>query len=173
MQTNGRADRCGDTDEAPGSAIVLGANGRVGRAFATRLRRDGFLVLTDPVDPAMIARTASPTYLFDCAYGDGESESHVERVTGHLRHWRHYVGIFLPSSAWIDGDHSYGRSKRVIEALAGFYNGLGAHVVTDRIGYFPGDGAAADPTEPMIDLLVDGETLYRRVMAQLLERVAA
>lgn len=173
MQARVGTDRRGDTAESPGSAIVLGASGRVGSAFATRLRRDGFLVLTDPADPAMIARTASPTYLFDCAYGDGEAESHVERVTGHLRHWRHYVGIFLPSSAWIDGDHSYGRSKRVIEALAGFYNGIGAHVVTDRIGYFPGDGVTADPTEPMIDLLVDGEALYRRVMARMLERVPA
>ncbi len=158
---------------AAGCAIVLGAKGRVGSAFASRLLRDNFLVLADPADPIAIAHSATSAYLFDCAYSDGAPEAHIERITGHLRHWRDYAGIFLPSSAWIDGDHSYGAAKRVVEALAGFYNSLGARVVTDRIGYFPGDGISADPTEPMIDQLVDGDTLYARVMTRMLVRVAA
>lgn len=158
----------GETTGAAGCAIVLGAGGRVGGAFATRLRRDGFLVLTDPADPLVIARSASRAYLFDCAYRDGDPEGHVARVAGHFSHWRDYAGIFVPSSCWICAEHSYGRSKRVVEELASFYVMLGANVVTDRIGYFPGDGVPPDPNEPMIAHLVDGDTLYARVMARML-----
>jgi hypothetical protein len=163
------ARRCGDVIGEAGCAIVLGGGGRVGGAFARRLREDGFLVLTDPADPVVIARSMRPCYLFDCAYRDGDPEGHVERVGAHLRHWRDYAAIFVPSSSWIDGDHGYARAKRVVEALAAFYTTLGARIVTDRIGYFPGDGVVADPTEPLIGQLVDGDTLYRRVMARMLE----
>lgn len=152
---------------AAACAIVLGARGRVGGAFARRLRRDGWAVVEDPADPATVARSASPAWLFDCAYHDGDPAGHVERVAGHLAHWRDYAAIFVPSSDWIDEDHSYARGKRAVEALAAFYRGLGATVVTDRIGYFPGDDGVADANEPMIDRLVDGETLYARVMAAL------
>jgi hypothetical protein len=161
------AMRRGETVGAAGCAIVLGADGRLGRAFVRRLHDDGYLVLLDPADPATIARATPRCYLFDCAYRDGDPEGHVARVAAHLRHWRDYAAIFVPSSAWIDGDHAYGQAKRVVEALAGFYAVLGARVVTDRIGYFPGDGVAPDPTEPLIDLLVDGDTLYERVMARM------
>ena len=162
----------GETTGAAGCAIVLGAGGRVGGAFATRLRRDGFLVLPDPADPHVVARSVR-AYLFDCAYRDGDAEGHVQRVAGHLAYWRDYAGVFLPSSAWIGEDDCYGRSKRVVEEMAGFYRTLGANVVTDRIGYFPGDGVAPDPTEPMIAQLVDGDTLYARVMGRFLAGVAA
>ena len=153
-------------------AIVLGARGRVGDAFTRRLQGAGFLVLTDPADPHVIARTVD-AYLFDCAYQDGDPAGHVERVAFHLAHWRDYAGVFIPSSCWIDGDHAYGHAKRVVEALAAFYRTLGANVVTDRIGYFPGDGVQPDPTEPMIAQLVDGDTLYARVMERLLARTSA
>lgn len=166
------AMRRGETVGDAGCAIVLGAGGRVGSAFATRLQRDGFLVLTDPADPVIIARAATPAWLFDCAYRDGDPEGHVERVAGHLRHWGDYAGIFIPSSMWIGPDHLYGRAKLVVEELAGFYAALGANIVTDRIGYFPGDGVAPDLNEPLIGSLVDGDTLYARVMARLLARVA-
>lgn len=156
----------GETTGAAGCAIVLGAGGRVGSAFASRLRQDGFLVLTDPADPHVVARSVR-AYLFDCAYRDGEAEGHVQRVAAHLSHWRDYAGIFLPSSGWIDQETAYGRSKRVVEELAAFYRTLGANVVTDRIGYFPGDGVAPDPTEPLIAELVDGDVLYARVMTRL------
>jgi len=161
------AMRRGDTVGAAGCAIVLGARGRVGSAFARRLHDDGFLVLTDPADPPAVARAAAPTYLFDCAYADGDPAGHVERVVRHLADWRDYAGIFVPSSAWIDTDSDYARAKRAVEALVAFYVALGAPVVTDRIGYFPGDGAQPDANEPMIDRLVDGDTLYGRVMARL------
>lgn len=151
-----------------GCAIVLGAGGRVGAAFARRLRYDGFLVVADPADPVTVARTAAPAWLFDCAYTHGDAEGHVARVTAHMAHWRDYAGIFVPSSEWIGGDDPYGRSKRVVEALAGFYRSLGGTVVTDRIGYFPGDGVAPDSAEPMIARLVDGDALYARVMAGLM-----
>ena len=36
-----------------------------------------------------------------------------------------------------------------IEHLAARYCALGARVVTDRIGYFPGDGIDPDPNEPL------------------------
>lgn len=149
-------------------AIVLGANGRVGAAFARRLARDGVPVVADPADPVTVARATPGAYLFDCAYRHGDPEGHVARVAAHMAHWRDYAGIFVPSSDWIGLDHAYGRAKRVVEELAAFYRLLGANIVTDRIGYFPGDGVAADPTEPLIDRLVDGDTLYARVMAALL-----
>lgn len=151
-----------------GCAIVLGAPGRVGTALASRLARDGVPVVADPCCPATVARATPGAYLFDCAYRDGDPEGHVARVAGHLAHWRDYAGIFVPSSDWIDTEHAYGRSKRVVEELAAFYRLLGANVVTDRIGYFPGDGVAADPSEPMIARLVDGDALYARIMAALL-----
>lgn len=154
----------------PSCAIVLGAGGRVGGAFTRRLRRDGWAVIEDPADPVTAARSAasgSGAWLFDCAYRDGDPAAHVERVGAHLAHWRDYAGIFVPSSDWIDQDEPYGFAKRAVEALAAFYRSLGANVITDRIGYFPGDGKQADPLEPMIDRLVDGETLYARVMAAL------
>ncbi len=161
------AMRRGDTVGAAGCAIVLGAGGRVGSAFARRLHDDDFLVLTDPAEPATVARAAAPAYLFDCAYADGDPSGHVERVGRHLAQWRDYAGIFVPSSAWIDTDSDYARAKRAVEALVAFYAALGAPVVTDRIGYFPGDGVAPDPTEPMIAQAIDGDTLYARVMARL------
>ena len=157
----------GETTGAAGCAIVLGAGGRVGGAFAARLRRDGFLVFTDPADPHIVAHSVR-AYLFDCAYRDGDPEGHVERVARHLTHWRDFAGVFVPSSSWIGEDNAYGRSKRVVEELAGFYRTLGANVVTDRIGYFPGDGVAPDPSEPMFAHLVDGDTLYARVMGKML-----
>lgn len=167
--TAGRGELAG----IAGCAVVLGAEGRVGGAFARRLHREGYLVLKDPVDPVVIARAAPRVFLFDCAYRDGDPEGHVQRVAEHLGHWREFAGIFVPSSAWIMQDHAYGRAKRVVEELAAFYRVLGANVVTDRIGYFPGDGIAADPAEPMIDQLIDGDTLYMRVMGRLLAGVAA
>lgn len=157
----------GDTTGVAGCAIVMGAGGRVGSAFARRLHRDGFLVLTDPADPHVVARSVR-AYLFDCAYRDGDPEGHVERVGAQLTHWRHYTGIFVPSSCWVDQDSAYGRSKRVVEELAGFYRTLGANIVTDRIGYFPGDGVMPDLNEPLIAELVDGDALYARVMRRLM-----
>ncbi len=55
-----------------------------------------------------------------------------------------------------------------MEELVAAYRAIGANVVTDRIGYFPGDGVAADPNEPLIAQLVDGDALYARVMMRLL-----
>lgn len=153
---------------AGGCAIVLGARGRVGGAFARRLLADGFLVADDPAHPGELARTLTRPLLFDCAYSHGDAEAHVARVASHLADWRHYAAIFLPSSEWIDGDGDYPRAKRALEALALFYRGVGACVVVDRIGYFPGDGVEADPGEPMIGRLVDGDALYARVMARML-----
>ena len=126
------------------SAIVLGAGGRVGSAFSRRLQAAGFRVSTDPAEPHIVA-TRSNAYLFDCAYQDGDPAGHIMRVAAHLTHWRDYAGIFVPSSSWIGEDHAYGHAKRVVEALAAFYRTLGANVVTDRIGYFPGDGVPPDP----------------------------
>ncbi|SFP35726.1 hypothetical protein [Sphingomonas rubra] len=151
----------------PGHAIVLGAEGRVGGAFARRLALHGYRVSRDPRRPEALARAMPGTLLLDCAYRDGEAEEHVWRVEAHLASWRDYAGIFVPSSYWIEGDGGYARAKRRVEQLAASYRALGANVVTDRIGYFPGDGVEPDANEPMIAHLVDGDTLYARVMAQL------
>lgn len=156
-----------------GHAIVLGAEGRVGGAFARRLAIHGYKVSRDPRRPDMLARAMRGTLLFDCAYRDGEAEEHVWRVAAHLAAWRDYAGIFVPSSGWIEADNPYGRAKRRIEELAVAFRALGANVVTDRIGYFPGDGIVADPNEPMIAQLVDGDALYARVMAALTAGLAA
>jgi NAD(P)-dependent dehydrogenase (short-subunit alcohol dehydrogenase family) len=147
-------------------AIVLGAQGRVGGAFANRLLAAGFSVVTDPDDPHIVAKRTQ-VYLFDCAYQDGDPAGHVQRIAAHLTHWREYAGIFVPSSCWITQDSDYGRAKRVVEELVNFYCGLGANVVTDRIGYFPGDGIPPDSSEPLIAELVDGDALFARVMARL------
>lgn len=161
------ANAAGGGASVAGSAIVLGAQGRVGAAFARRLLADGYLVSHDPEHPAELARTLSRPLLFDCAYAHGEAEAHVGRIARHLADWRLYAGIFLPSSRWIEGDGDYPSAKRTLEALAAFYAGMGATIVVDRIGYFPGDGVAADPSEPMIAHLVTGDTLYRRVMTRM------
>lgn len=160
-----RLDASGST--GAGHAIVLGAEGRVGGAFARRLAMHGYMVSRDPRRPDMLARAMPGTLLLDCAYRHGEAEEHVWRVAAHLVSWRDYAGIFVPSSCWIDADSAYGRAKRRIEELAAVYRALGANVVTDRIGYFPGDGVEPDPSEPMIAQLVDGDALYARVMMAL------
>lgn len=150
------------------SAIVTGAKGRLGRAFVTRLRREGFDVeALDMGDPQRGHAPGYTPYLFDCAYHHDEPEQHVARVTWHLQRWQHYTAIFVPSSMWIDHDHAYGRAKRQVEQLARHYGLQGARVVTDRIGYFPGDGIDPDPNEPMYAHHVTGDALYTRVMARM------
>lgn len=151
------------------AAIVMGSRGRLGAAFVARLLGDGFAVqgvdLGDPRhrDPAPGERP----YFFDCAYQHGDPVRHVERVTGHFENWRRYEAIFVPSSLWIGPDSAYGRAKLAIERLALHYTAQGARVVTDRIGYFPGDGVDPDPTEPMYAHRVTGDVLYARVMARM------
>ncbi|MFC3582134.1 NAD-dependent epimerase/dehydratase family protein [Sphingomonas hylomeconis] len=149
-------------------AIVTGARGRLGRAFTMRLRRDGYDV--EAIDIGEPRRGHAPgykPYLFDCAYQHDEPDQHVARVTGHLQQWRRYSAIFVPSSMWIDHDHAYGRAKRQVEALAAQYSLQGARIVTDRIGYFPGDGVAPDHNDPMIAHHVTGDALYARVMQRM------
>jgi nucleoside-diphosphate-sugar epimerase len=149
-------------------AIVTGAKGRLGRAFTLRLKRDGFEV--EAIDVGETHRGHAPgyqPYLFDCAYHHDEPDQHVERVTGHLREWHRYAAIFVPSSMWIDHDHAYGRAKRKVEQLAAQYTLQGARIVTDRIGYFPGDGVEPDPSEPMYAHRVTGDALYARVMQRM------
>lgn len=150
-------------------AIVHGHEGRVGSAFASRLAADGFELVTGPA----IARLEWPTidvraYLFDCAYQHEDPAGHVERAAQHLAEWRRLAGIFIPSSMHIGPGTPYGRAKLVIEQLVGFYRGEGANVVTDRIGYFPGDGVAGDPANPYYHELVTGDELYARVMRKLI-----
>ena len=150
------------------SAIVTGSKGRLGRAFTVRLRRDGFQVETvDDGEPRRGPAAGDKPYLFDCAYRHDEPDQHVERVTAHLAQWRRYAAIFVPSSMWIDHDHAYGRAKRQVEHLAAHYTLLGARVVTDRIGYFPGDGVEPDRNDPMYDHRVTGDALYARVMHRM------
>ncbi len=159
----------GEQNDMKNVAIVTGAKGRLGSAFVRRLQRDDFHVHGVDVGDAHPAEllTRRP-YLFDCAYRHGEPGPHVERVEGHLRQWQRYEAIFVPSSQWITDDHPYGRAKVAVERLAAQYNALGARVVTDRIGYFPGDGVVPDPTEPMYAHRVTGDALYARVMARML-----
>ena len=158
---------------SPCHAIVLGAAGRVGSAFARRLSRDGYIVHADVPDPVSARAAIAPVYLFDCAYEHGDPAGHVERVVAHLARWRRYAAIFIPSSMWIGTDQSYGHAKLIVEELAAFYTGLGARVVTDRIGYFPGDGVEPNADDPMLHALVTGDGLYARVMARMVEHAAA
>jgi uncharacterized protein YbjT (DUF2867 family) len=153
-------------EHARTTAVVLGAGGRVGGAFARRLAADGYPVLADP-DLALVGPGAM---LFDCAYGHGEEEAHVVRVAAHLARWRHYLAIFVPSSLWAGQDSAYGRAKQEVERMAAACQAAGGRVVVDPIGYFPGDGVAPDPAEPMIGALVTGDALYARVMARMLVR---
>jgi nucleoside-diphosphate-sugar epimerase len=165
--------RVGEHNDMKYAAIVTGAKGRLGSAFVRRLQRDEFHVDGVDIDDAHPAEllTRRP-YLFDCAYRHGEPDRHVERVEGHLRQWQRYAAIFVPSSLWITEDNGYGRAKMAVERLAAQYNALGARVVTDRIGYFPGDGVVPDPTEPMFAHRVTGEVLYARVIARMLAPAA-
>jgi nucleoside-diphosphate-sugar epimerase len=151
------------------TAIVTGSRGRLGRAFVSRLLRDGFAVQGVEVgdaphrDPAPGERP----YLFDFAYVHGEPARHVERVSEHFENWRRYEAIFVPSSLWIGPDHPYGQAKLAIQHLAARYSAQGARLVTDTIGYFPGDGIAPDPTEPFYEHRVTGDALYARVMERM------
>jgi nucleoside-diphosphate-sugar epimerase len=151
------------------SAIVTGCRGRLGRAFASRLLQEGFEVHGVDIGETQ-DRTSAPgerLYFFDLAYEHGDPDGHVERVSGHLENWRRYEAIFVPSSLWIGADSPYGRAKMAIEQLAARYRALGARVVTDRIGYFPGDGIEPDPNEPFYEHRVTGDALYTRVMGRM------
>jgi len=151
------------------SAIVTGSRGRLGRAFASRLLGDGFAVhgieIGETHDHASTPHKG--LYLFDCAYQHGDPDGHVERVSGHLENWRRYEAIFVPSSLWISPDSHYGRAKMTVERLASRYNAIGARVITDRVGYFPGDGVEPDPNEPLYEHRITGDALYARVMARM------
>lgn len=150
-------------------AIVHGHKGRVGSAFASRLAADGFDVVTgDAIAALELPMLDVRTFLFDCAYQHEDPVGHVERAAKHLADWRRLAGIFIPSSLHIGTDTAYGRAKLVIEQLVAFYRSEGANVVTDRIGYFPGDGVTGDVTNPYYHKLVTGNVLYARVMAKLL-----
>ncbi|MFA6112942.1 MAG: hypothetical protein WC729_03100 [Sphingomonas sp.] len=151
------------------SAIVTGCRGRLGRAFVSRLLREGFEVHGMDIGETQ-DRTSAPgerLYFFDLAYEHGDPDGHVERVSGHLENWRCYEAIFVPSSLWIGADSPYGRAKLAIEQLAARYCALGARVVTDRIGYFPGDGIEPDPNEPFYQHRVTGDALYARIMERM------
>lgn len=153
-------------------AIVEGAQGRVGRAFADRLERDGWKVWRLDREGADVSDIFVPAgedlYLFDCAYQHGDPWGHVERVVQILRDREHYAGIFIPSS-WHLGDGSpYGTAKLAIEQLAKLYRMTGARIVVDRIGYFPGEDVEPCPRDPFIDKLVTADDLYARVMAAML-----
>lgn len=150
-------------------AIVHGHEGRVGSAFAARLARDGLEVVTgDAIARLEWPMVGARAYLFDCAYQHEDPAGHVQRAVQHLAEWRRLAGIFIPSSLHIGTDTAYGRAKLVIEQLVVFYRGEGANVVTDRVGYFPGDGVAGDPANPFYHELVTGDVLYARVMERLL-----
>jgi len=150
-------------------AIVHGHEGRVGSAFAARLARDGLEVVTgDAIARLEWPMVGARAYLFDCAYQHEDPAGHVQRAVQHLAEWRRLAGIFIPSSLHIGTDTAYGRAKLVIEQLVVFYRGEGANVVTDRVGYFPGDGVAGDPANPFYHELVTGDVLYARVMAKLM-----
>ncbi len=153
--------------------LVEGAHGRLGRAFSDRLKADGYCVsMTDVEDMhtgGNVVFERHRRYLFDFAYRHDEPAWHLERVARTFAKWRQYDGIFVPSSHWIGTDTAYGRAKLIIEQMAKFYNGVGANIVTDRIGYFPGDGVEPDPADPFFDKLVDGDALYARVMKELLK----
>lgn len=152
------------------TAIVIGAKGRIGRALTLRLTADGYCTI--PIDRADANTSVDlpnlPIYLFECSYDPGNIAAHLESALMAMKNWRKHAGIFVPSSYWIGTDTPYGRSKLVIEQAAKFYNGLGAKIVTDRIGYFPGDGVEPDPRDPFIDKLVSGDELYARIMEKML-----
>lgn len=149
-------------------AIVHGAAGRVGKAFFDRLKRDGYAtygIVEEPVGPLLVDMPdRESVHIFVCAYRAGHDEELLVNVANMMSNWRTVDGIFVPSSMWIGTDSAYGRAKLVIEQMAKFYNGLGANIVTDRIGYFPGDGVEPNPADPFIDKLVTGDELYARVM---------
>ena len=149
------------------AAIVTGAKGRLGQAFAWRLSRDGYQVRTVDQGDTHPAACGGRPLLFDFAYQHDEPDRHVERVTRHFNNWRRYAAIFVPSSMWIGHDQPYGRAKLAIEQLAVHYTALGARIVTDRIGYFPGDDVVPDRTEPLYAHHVTGEALYARVMQRM------
>ena len=156
-------------------AIVTGARGRLGRAFVARLLEAGFTVEGLDIGDVRRHRRAlgQRVYLFDLAYTHGEPDAHIARVAAHLADWASWDGIFVPSSMWIVSDDAYGRAKQAVEDLAAFYAGQGAHVVTDRIGYFPGDGVMPDPTEPLYTHYVTGDALNARGMNRLLAQPVA
>ena len=134
------------------------------------MRDAGFTVETLDIGEERQHRRAlgQRVYLFDLAYTHGEPDAHVARVSAHLADWQSYDAIFVPSSMWIVADDAYGRAKQTVERLAAFYIAQGACVVTDRIGYFPGDGIDPDPTEPLFAHYVTGDALYARVMDRML-----
>ncbi|MDB5717782.1 MAG: hypothetical protein JWM38_1209, partial [Sphingomonas bacterium] len=112
-------------------------------------------------------------YLFDFAYTHEQPWHHVDRVAAHLGEWRRYAAIFVPSSLWIGPDNDYGRAKMAVMSLVAQYRAQGACIVTDPIGYFPGDGVVADANEPFLAHLVTGDALYARVMAAMCPAKAA
>lgn len=151
----------------PPAAIVLGAHGRVGGAIVRRLRAAGRLVLEDPDDVVLADVLMGRPMLFDCAYRHGDPAGHVQRVAGHLARFRDYSAIFVPSSLWAGTDSDYGLAKRAVLALADFYRAIGAPVVTDPIGYFPGDDVSPDPAEPHFGQAIDGDALFARIMTAM------
>lgn len=150
--------------------IVTGSQGRIGSAFTLRLRRAGYEVHAFDHGGRVELETKAnePVMVFHCAYSAHHIEDHVNYAMTLMSGWDEFKAIFVPSSMHIGTDTHYGRAKMMIENAARFYNGLGARIVTDRIGYFPGDGVEPDPKDPFLSHLVDGDELYARIMEQML-----
>ena len=156
--------------------VVYGSKGRVGSAICKRLIRDGYDVMEVDVDTEEevqipLRETGEKVIIFHCAWVPGEEKEHVAMTTELLYNWYDQVeAIFVPSSWHIGTDTDYARAKMVVENLLRFFAQLpnAARIITDRIGYFPGDDAELDTGDPFIDKFVGGEDLYQRIMRPML-----
>ncbi|MGN9774763.1 SDR family NAD(P)-dependent oxidoreductase [Micromonospora sp. H33] len=137
--TTGAGPAATGTATAPGTAVVTGAAGGLGRAIAAALHADGWRVLLTDLDPDAVADAAAPLGGWSRAL-DVRDEAACADIAaeaagrGGLGLWVNNAGILITGPSW---EHDAATRRRVLEVnTLGAMNGtLAALAVMRTQGY--------------------------------------
>ncbi|MFI7513229.1 SDR family NAD(P)-dependent oxidoreductase [Micromonospora echinofusca] len=148
------------TKPAPGTAVVTGAAGGLGRAIATALHADGWPVLLTDHDGEAVARAAAPlggwSRPLDVRDSDACAAVAAEAAgRGGLGLWVNNAGILVTGPSW---EHDAATRRRVVEVNAlGAMNGTLAALAVMRA---QGHGHVVNVVSLAGLVAAPGETVY-------------
>ncbi|MEV4462477.1 SDR family oxidoreductase [Micromonospora echinofusca] len=148
------------TKPAPGTAVVTGAAGGLGRAIATALHADGWPVLLTDHDGEAVVRAAAPlggwSRPLDVRDSDACTAVAAEAAgRGGLGLWVNNAGILVTGPSW---EHDAATRRRVVEVNAlGAMNGTLAALAVMRA---QGHGHVVNVVSLAGLVAAPGETVY-------------